>query len=50
MERIGAEFDLVIDFMVNHLSRQSVYLQDYIQNGPGSKYADMFLSFNKLSP
>jgi sucrose phosphorylase len=34
VERIGAEFDLTIDFMVNHISRQSVYVQDYIENGP----------------
>ncbi|MFH1985574.1 MAG: sucrose phosphorylase [Pseudomonadota bacterium] len=50
VERIGAEFDLIIDFMVNHISRQSIYFQDYFLNGPDSKYADMFLSFNKLSP
>ncbi len=47
---IGAEFDLIIDFMVNHISRQSVYFQDYIEKGADSEYADMFLSFNKLSP
>ena len=50
VERIGADFDLVVDFMVNHISRQSVYVQDYIENGLNSEYADMFLSFDKLSP
>ena len=50
VERIGADFDLVIDFMVNHISRQSVYVQDYIEKGTNSEYADMFLSFGKLSP
>jgi sucrose phosphorylase len=50
IECIGAEFDLIIDFMVNHISRQSVYFQDYFENGPESEYADMFLSFNKLNP
>ena len=49
VERIGAEFDLTIDFMVNHISRQSIYVQDYIENGAHSKYADMFLTFDKLS-
>jgi len=47
---IGREFDLIIDFMVNHISRHSLYFQDYFEKGPESEYADMFLSFNKLSP
>lgn len=50
IECIGSEFDLIIDFMVNHISRQSVYFQDYYEKGMASEYADMFLSFNKLSP
>ena len=50
VESIGSEFDLMIDFMVNHISRQSVYFQDYFEKGVDSEYADMFLSFNKLSP
>jgi sucrose phosphorylase len=47
---IGRDFDLMVDFMVNHISRQSVFVQDYIENGAESIYADMFFSFNKLSP
>jgi sucrose phosphorylase len=50
VEKIGRDFDLIIDFMVNHISRQSVFFQDYIAKGAGSEYADMFLSFNKLAP
>ncbi len=50
IEMIGRDFDLTYDFMVNHISRQSVYFQDYIDKGSESAYADMFLSFNKLSP
>jgi sucrose phosphorylase len=50
IEIIGRDFDLTYDFMVNHISRQSVYFQDYIDKGAESEYADMFLSFNKLSP
>ncbi|MCG6909813.1 MAG: sucrose phosphorylase [Deltaproteobacteria bacterium] len=49
VERIGEEFDLMIDFMVNHISRQSLYFQDYFEKGDDSEFADMFLSFNKLS-
>jgi sucrose phosphorylase len=50
VEKIGRDFDLVIDFMVNHISRQSVFFQDYIAKGTDSEYADMFLSFDKLAP
>lgn len=50
IEMIGRDFDLTYDFMVNHISRQSVYFQDYIEKGINSEYADMFLSFNKISP
>ena len=49
IDKIGADFDLIIDFMVNHISRQSIFFQDYIEKGLNSEYADMFLSFNKLS-
>jgi sucrose phosphorylase len=47
---IGRDFDLVVDFMVNHISRQSIFFQDYLEKGSESVYADMFLSFAKLSP
>lgn len=50
IEKIGRDFDLVIDFVVNHISRQSKYFQDYLEKGLKSEYADMFLSFDKLSP
>lgn len=50
VEKIGQDFDLTIDFVVNHISRQSVFFQDYVRKGSASEYADMFLSFNKLSP
>ena len=50
IELIGRDFDLVIDFMVNHLSRQSFYFQDYMEKGADSLFADMFLTFNKIAP
>lgn len=50
VEEIGEDFDLIVDFMVNHISRQSIYFQDYIEKGMLSEFADMFLSFNKISP
>lgn len=50
LEKIGQDFDLMIDFMVNHVSRQSEYFQDYLEHGDDSEYADLFLSFNKFGP
>lgn len=50
VELIREDFGLMIDFMVNHISRQSKYFIDYLENLDKSEYADMFLSFNKLSP
>ena len=50
VEKIGEDFDLIFDFMVNHISRQSIFFQDYLHKGQSSAYADMFLSFNKLAP
>ena len=50
LDMIGRDFDLIIDFMVNHISRQSVYFQDYVEKGSASEFADMFLSFKKFSP
>lgn len=50
IEMIQEDFEIMIDFMVNHISRQSKYFMDYIDNSIESEYADLFLSFNKLSP
>jgi len=50
IEMIQEDFDLTVDFMVNHISRQSKYFIDYMKHGRQSVYADMFLSFDKLAP
>jgi len=49
IHNIAKDFDLIVDFMVNHISAKSLYFKDYLDKGSASKYADMFLSFNKLS-
>ncbi len=49
IEMIQDDFEVMIDFMVNHISRQSKYFLDYIENSSDSEYADLFLNFNKLS-
>ncbi|MGG4143721.1 sucrose phosphorylase [Paenibacillus algorifonticola] len=45
---IGDHFDVLVDLMVNHISRQSEYFQDFLQKGRKSEYADLFLTLDKL--
>ncbi|MBI9047510.1 MAG: sucrose phosphorylase [Anaerolineaceae bacterium] len=48
--RIGKRFDLMVDVMVNHISRFSKYFQDFLSFGRKSEYADMFLTLDKIWP
>lgn len=45
---IGERFDVLVDLMVNHISRQSAYFQDFLQHGRDSEYADLFITLEKL--
>ena len=33
VRRIGENFDVLLDLMVNHISRQSVFFQDFLKYG-----------------
>lgn len=48
IESIGETFDIMVDIMVNHISRQSEYFQDFLKKGRKSEYADMFITLDKL--
>jgi len=50
VRRIGADFDVLVDFMVNHISRRSTYFQDFVRHGRASEYADLFLTLDKVWP
>ena len=50
IRRIGERFDVMLDLMVNHISRQSAYFQDFLKHGRGSKYADLFITVDKVWP
>ncbi|NOU88262.1 sucrose phosphorylase [Paenibacillus sp. LMG 31460] len=45
---IGERFDILVDVMVNHISRQSEYFQDFLRKGRQSEYADFFLTLDKI--
>jgi sucrose 6(F)-phosphate phosphorylase len=48
IKSIGENFDILIDLMVNHISRQSEYFQDFLKKGRKSQYADLFITLEKL--
>ncbi len=45
---IAKEYDIIIDLMVNHVSRQSEFFQDFLSKGRSSEYADLFITLDKL--
>lgn len=50
IHRIGAQMDVMLDLMVNHISRQSIYFQDFQKKGRQSPYADLFITLDKIWP
>jgi len=48
IKHIAAKYDIMIDLMVNHISQQSVYFQDFLQKGKASGYANLFLTLDKI--
>lgn len=45
---IGEDRDVLLDLMVNHISKQSPYFQDFLKKGRDSKYADLFITLDKI--
>jgi sucrose phosphorylase len=50
IQEIGKDFDLMLDVMVNHISRHSEYFRDFVEHGRTSQYADMFITLEKVWP
>ncbi|MDD3224777.1 MAG: sucrose phosphorylase [Clostridium sp.] len=48
IKRIGENFDVVLDLMVNHISSKSLFFQDFLKYGNKSEYANLFLTLDKL--
>jgi sucrose phosphorylase len=48
IRRIGENSDVILDLMVNHISRQSPWFQDFLRIGRRSKYAGLFITLDKL--
>ena len=50
IRNLGDKYDILLDLMVNHISKQSPYFQDFLKNGKDSPYADLFLTLDKIWP
>jgi sucrose phosphorylase len=50
IKTISENFDVMLDLMVNHISRQSAWFQDYLKKGSESEFADLFITLDKIWP
>ena len=48
IRKIGEKHDILLDLMVNHISKNSVFFKDFLKEGKNSKYADLFLTLDKI--
>lgn len=50
IEVLGESYYLMFDFMINHISRESVFFQDFKVNHEQSPYKEMFIRINEFFP
>ncbi len=50
VERIGRSHDVVLDVMINHISRGSDEFSDFARRGRASPSADLFITLDKIWP
>jgi sucrose phosphorylase len=50
IRQISKQTDLMLDLMVNHISRQSTYFKDFLKHGRQSQFADLFITLDKIWP
>jgi sucrose phosphorylase len=50
IRRLGERHDVLLDLMINHISRQSAEFQDFERSGRRSPYADLFVTVDKVWP
>lgn len=47
---LAGKYDLIVDFMLNHISRQSTFFKDFRKNKDSSRYRDTFIRFKDFWP
>uniref|UniRef100_UPI00403FA7FA sucrose phosphorylase n=1 Tax=Candidatus Enterococcus willemsii TaxID=1857215 RepID=UPI00403FA7FA len=50
VEALGEDYYLMFDFMINHISRESKFFQDFKKNHEHSPYKDMFIRIHEFFP
>lgn len=50
IRRLSERYYLMFDFMINHISRQSQYFQDFAAKKDASPYRDMFIRYKDFWP
>lgn len=48
IEKIGEEYYLMFDFMVNHISAKSPYFEDFLNKKDQSEYKDFFIRYKEF--
>ena len=48
LHSLGEDYEIMADFMVNHISRKSVYFKDWLENEDKSSYSDLFLPVEQV--
>jgi len=50
IRRLSERFDIELDMIVNHVSRESAYFTDFLRHGRKSQWADLFIQLDKIWP
>ena len=50
VEALGSDFELTVDFMMNHVSAKSAWFLDWLERGKNSRWADLFIPIDNLFP
>lgn len=50
VEALGEKYYLMFDFMINHISRESKFFQDFKEKHNNSKYKEMFIRIHEFFP
>lgn len=50
LKKLGDGLELIADLIVNHVSSQSPQFEDFSARGGASKFAEMFLTFDRVFP
>jgi sucrose 6(F)-phosphate phosphorylase len=50
IQQLSQKYDVMLDLMVNHISRKSIYFRHFMLRGRRSVYADLFITLDKIWP